>query len=82
MKRYSILLIICAALTLANYLMLDRQAGYAEKADRLQQEVNQLSSQVTKAHEQVRELQDSHEKLIWISQDIDQRLIQAEGRKR
>lgn len=82
MKRYSILLIICAALTVANYLMLDRQAGYAEKADRLQREVSQLSSQLTEAQEQVKELQDSHEKLIWISQDIDQRLIRAEGRKR
>lgn len=62
--------------------MLDRQAGYAEKADRLQQEVLQLSSQLAEAREQVRELQDSHEKLIWISQDIDQRLIRAEGRKK
>lgn len=82
MKRYSILLIICAVLTVANYLMLDRQAGYAVKADRLQQEVNQLSSQVAEAQEQVRELWEAQEKLLWVSQDIDQRLIRAEDRKR
>lgn len=81
MRKTSVLIILCAALTLANYLMLDRQAGYVQKADRLQQEVLQLSSQLAEAREQVRELQDSHEKLIWISQDIDQRLIRAEGRK-
>jgi len=82
MRKTSVLIILCAALTLANYLMLDRQAGYAEKAERLQREVIQLSSQLAEAKEHVRELQDQHEKLVWISQDIDQRLIRAEGRKR
>ena len=81
MKKQSILLIICAILTIANYLMLDRQASYAIKADRLQQEVTELSSQVAEAREQVRELQQSQEMVILVSQDLDDRLARAEQGK-
>lgn len=81
MKKQSILIIICAILTVANYLMLDRQASYAVKADQLQQEVNQLTSQVAEAREQVRELQQSHEMAVLVTEDLSYRLVRAEQGK-
>jgi len=81
MKKHSILLILCAILTVANYFMLDRQAGQAEKVRELQTERAALAGQVTELDRQVRELRASHEVYILVTEDIDKRLVRAEGRK-
>jgi peptidoglycan hydrolase CwlO-like protein len=82
MRKTSILIILCAILILLNYAVLDIQAKQDEKLRELQAERAAMAAQVALLDRQVRDLMDQHEKLVWISQDIDQRIIAIqEGRK-
>ena len=46
----------------------------------LQAQVTQLNIEVMQSNRNHRELWEAQEKLLWVSQDIDQRLLRAEGR--
>jgi len=82
MRKTSILIILCAILILLNYAVLDIQAKQDEKLRELQAERAAMAAQVALLDRQVRDLMDQHEKLVWISQDIDKRIIAIqEGRK-
>lgn len=82
MRRIPVLLILCAVLTVANYLILEKQADLKSQFIQLQQEKSQLTSQIDEMQKQLKNLQESHELYIAVSQDLDERLSRAEEIRR
>lgn len=77
MKKHSLLIFLAAILTLANFLLLDKQNNAVKQ---LQAQVSQLNIELIQTNHQVRQLWEAQEKLLWVSQDLDQRLNRSEGR--
>ncbi|MCL6480030.1 MAG: hypothetical protein K6T65_16825 [Peptococcaceae bacterium] len=80
--RKILIAIIIVGLLLLNAAILEDLAVLEKEVVRLKQERFDLEARAALLDRQVRELRDQHEKLVWISQDIDQRLIRAEGKRR
>lgn len=69
--------LIAAGLLAANIGVMQKQAALEKEVVRLKQERFDLEARAALLDKQVRDLRDQHEKLVWISQDIDRRLIEA-----
>lgn len=87
MLRLSIL-IMAAAIAFAGYNMWDRKAVLQQQMAVLSQERQQLvlqndelAGQLEDMQKQLRELRASHELYILVTEDMDRRLVSAEGRK-
>jgi predicted nucleic acid-binding Zn-ribbon protein len=66
----------------ANVEIIQKQAALEREVTRLKQERFDLEAKAALLDRQVRDLMDQNEKLTWIAQDIDQRIIAIqEGRK-
>lgn len=77
MKKHIFLIIF----VLLNIIYLNIQAEEMDQDVRqLQAQVTQLNIEVMQSQHQVRQLWQAQEKLLWVSQDIDQRLLRSEGR--
>ncbi|MCL6635490.1 MAG: hypothetical protein K6T29_06945 [Peptococcaceae bacterium] len=80
--RKILIWIIAAGLLTANIGVMQKQAALEKEMVRLKQERFDLEARTALLDRQVRDLRDQNEKLTWIAQDIDQRLIAVqEGRK-
>lgn len=75
--RIVLIWIIAAGLLVANVGVMQKQATLESEVARLKQERFDLEARAALLDKQVRDLRDQHEKLAWISQDIDRRLIEA-----
>lgn len=71
-------LIVAASLALAGYQMQDREVDLRRQLVQLHQEKDQLAGQVADMEKQLKNLQESHELYIAVTEDIDQRLVRAE----
>ena len=81
MKKHSVIVILAAILTYVNFVLLSIQTEEMDQdIKQLQAQVSQLNIEVMQSQHQVRQLWQAQEKLLWVSQDIDQRLLRAEGR--
>jgi len=80
--RTVLIWIIAAGLLVANVEIIQKQAALEREVTRLKQERFDLEAKAALLDRQVRDLMDQNEKLTWIAQDIDQRIIAIqEGRK-
>lgn len=80
MKRIPWVLIIIAALTLANIWMTREQAMKLSQIAELRTEKDQLAAQVEDLNMELRKLKTSHELYILVTEDMDKRLAREEGR--
>lgn len=81
-KRFAWIIIIVAALTVANLWTLDKQVELRSKLTQLQGDGERLAGQVAELEKQLQELRVSHELYVLVSEDLDRRLARAEAGKR
>lgn len=81
MREIIIALIAVFAVITADLTVTAREAAIKQQVDVLQREKAALSRQLIEFEAQLRALQNSHELYIFVTEDIDRRLVRVEAGK-